>query len=703
MTDYTDFRKAVGTYVQQLFQSDSILINGMRIKIALNQYVYTLQRTDANTYSASSGLVASLKIDFTKPISIEGLDTTFDEFCSSTFCSSRAYMPCVYAGSLTMDVTKTSGFTSLIIYDMTDDQWATFLDLNQQYKDILTAYKKDVFKHDVQDFILNSANNWYTGTIQDQVPLIDTLVAEWDMGYNGDPEGHNILPNGYMPSGVTYFSNNIAFKQVDFGSLGLNLFSCPDFSVAESPCFRYDNDNRKLVQWKTYYNTTDLSMYNLPDSYIGVVVGRDSNLLTTTKLVFIIALSEDGKQAFLQRYPQYAIACCLRKMTDPMASGVCPDPGNFLTTCDAVMDVICKNNKTGACACYTDDITRCITKECQNGKAYLNQNMRTTSCPNQCMQIVDITGGQQAVDIEIQQAITGCVPQRIYKRVDSPGCPEGTGGTGSSGGGTGSFIGYDTGAMTNYSAQSLKELRSFLMSQYTKSPTDFFTAMSQNTISFVDTVTRQPFVLKSVTATEPFDSGSSQLLSNSFQGWQLVNGALRETLVLNPNGATCQLLKEDKAVLLGLSSINVSTNKILSAQSNQVTLTQLSVDDSVDTELAFAVSVTASTDPSEWGSDPAFPYNLTKGTLTTVLKGTLIVVAISPASNKIMSAARNRMLLIIISIAAACVVTALFVFFAVLHSRGFSKKLFTVPVLLAVAFSVPIVLAALNQLDTKSY
>jgi hypothetical protein len=363
------------------------------------------------------------------------------------------------------------------------------------------------------------------------------------------------------------------------------------------------------------------------------------------------------------------------------------------------MDVICKNNKTGACACYTDNFTRCTTKECQNGKAYLNQNMRDNSCPNQCLQIIDITGGQQAVDIQIQQAITGCVPQKIYKKVDSPGCSEGTGGTGDTGSGS-AAIGYDTGAMTNYTAESLTQLRSFLMSQYTKSPTDFFTAMSQNTVSFVDTVSRQPFVLQSVTATEPFDSGSSQLLSNSFQGWQLVNGALRETFVLNPNGATCQLLQGNKAMLLGLSSINVSTNGVLSTQSDQVTLTQLSVDDSVETELAFSVSVTASTDPSEWGSDPLFPYDLSKGTLTTVLKGTLIVVAISPASNQFMRAARNRTLLIQLSIAAACAIVGSVAIVAIIR---YSKKLYLIPLFLAIAFSVPIVMAVLNQLDTKSY
>ena len=679
MTDYTDFRKAVGTYVQQLFQSDSVLIDGMRVMLVqdatvdtnLLYTVYTLQRTAATTYSFTAGLF-DLKLDFNSKILSFLIDQTTQLYYT------------VYCGAL--KITCDKGTASLLVLELSDTALSQFLQ-DKSVKDwaaINTNYKVDLLRYDVSTFIYNSANLKYTGDLIDGASLIGTETAEMHI---------DVQPFSYQTQTNTsnlYFSEQCRLKRTDFSE----TYVCP--CTVQKPV-----TIRQLAC--LLLNLTEFpDLYHQPDSFIGYLIRMPKDG-SGDFIIFILGLSVDGRTAFLQRYPQYGAACCLRKMTDPMASGVCPDPGNFLTTCDAVMDVICKNNKTGACACYTDDLTRCITKECQNGKAYLNQNMRSNSCPNQCMQIVDITGGQQAVDIEIQQAITGCVPQRIYKRVDSPGCPEGTGGTGSSGGGTGSFIGYDTGAMTNYSAQSLKELRSFLMSQYTKSPTDFFTAMSQNTISFVDTVTRQPFVLKSVTATEPFDSGSSQLLSNSFQGWQLVNGALRETLVLNPNGATCQLLKEDKAVLLGLSSINVSTNKILSAQSNQVTLTQLSVDDSVDTELAFSVSVTASTNPSEWGSDPSFPYNLTKGTLNTVLQGTLIVVAISPASNKIMSAARNRMLLIILSIAAACVVTALFVFFALLYSRGFSKKLFTVPVLLAVAFSVPIVLAALNQLDTKSY
>ena len=673
MTDIIDFRTAISSYVQTLFSTGNTnLINGMRVMLGQQKTrnssvytVYTLQSNPDTSYSFASGLWADLKLDFTTNISNVAPDTRYQQPYT------------VYCGALSVELSK-GGTVSLLVLELSLTALSQFLGVHPELTTISNKYKMvDLVHYDVSTFIFNSASMKYTGTLLDQVPLIGTETAEYYHDYNS----YKTKTNTY----ATYYSEQCRLTRNDFSY----VYNCPcDWTYPYSA-----NAQTCLFNYAAFENFLDL--YKQPDSFIGFLYFYQPPVFA---LIFILALSVDGRIAFLQRYPQYGTACCLNQQLGPMASGICPVPGNFLTTCDAVMDVICKNNKTTACACYTDNFTRCTTKECQNGKAYLNQNMRENSCPNQCLQIIDITGGQQAVDIQIQQAITGCVPQKIYKRVDSPGCSEGTGGTGDTG--SGSAIGYDTGAVTNYTAESLTQLRSFLMSQYTKSPTDFFTAMSQNTVSFVDTVSRQPFVLQSVTATEPFDSGSSQLLSNSFQGWQLVNGALRETFVLNPNGATCQLLQENKAVLLGLSSINVSTNGVLSTQSNQVTLTQLSVDDSVETELAFSVSVTASTDPSAWGSDPLFPYDLTKGTLTTVLKGTLIVVAISPASNQFMRAARNRTLLIQLSIAAACAIVGSVVIIAIIRS---SKKLYLIPLFLAIAFSVPIVMAVLNQLDTKSY
>lgn len=667
------FLDDVSTYAKSLFDDDSPYVNGMRVLFVTGEtaklYIaYTLTRNADGSFTLTAGLNKKLGLDFSGSITVTGPNTTTQPG-TTTYCGA-------------LDVQISGAPATMLILDLGTDALAQFIasypeynqnslydPIKQPYSEIMT-YRLALLRYDVQTFVFNSANSLYTGNDTDK--------------YTGITIAHYLDDQGYKTTNGTFsdFFNDDCRLDISTITTLTSYFNCP-------------SDQQACTIWT---NTTPFrSIYRQPDFNIGVLLSPGDG---TLEAIFILELSESAKQAFLQQYPQYAIACCLNQLVDPLAS-VCPAAdATFFTTCDLVMDIMCKTSTTGPCVCYADQDTRCRTNACTTGSAYLNSKMRATPCPNQCLQIIDITGNQEQVQVNIDQVINGCVPIKIFKQVDSPGCGGGTGSETDTGTDTGtdSAISYD-GQITDFSATQLQELRTLFLSMSTS---DLIAALSQSTVCFVDTVTRKPLRVTSVSATEPFNSDDTQTVNNTFQGWELGTTNVRETLLVQPStdGAGFQLVKNSKVLLFGLSSVIVETSGILNQPADKMALGQVSSDASAPpTELAFTVSVTASTTPSTWGSDPEFPYDISKGELFTDLKASLLVLNLGPAAAQALRNSRNRKLFLILVIAGVIsFFTALTVTLLLHLSGGYSKKVYFVPLVIAVGVLVPIVMAWLNIL-----